>query len=188
MKEQSKWNIPNCLTIVRILVTPGFVAAFVGENFCLAWFLFALAGITDALDGFLARVLKQRTTLGAMLDPLADKVLLVTSFVCLGIKGWLPAWVVILVVSRDLIILGGLAVLHFWGVNISRKIKPSLASKVTTMFQILLVFFVLVAKSTSWPVAWLLPKLIVLVVLFTLISGTYYVYKGLNYFFQNDGD
>ena len=188
MQKHSKWSIPNFLTVIRILLTPGFVAAFVSENFYLAWFLFALAGITDGLDGFLARVLKQRTSLGAMLDPLADKVLLVTSFVCLGIKGWLPAWVVTLVVSRDFIILGGLAVLHFWGVNISRKIKPSLASKLTTVFQILLVFFVLVAKSTSWPVVWLLPKLIFLVVLFTLISGVDYVYKGLNYFFQNGGD
>ncbi|WP_457572140.1 CDP-diacylglycerol--glycerol-3-phosphate 3-phosphatidyltransferase [Desulfovulcanus sp.] len=188
MDKQNNWTISNFLTVVRILITPSFVAAFINKNFYLAWCLFAFAGITDALDGFLARVLKQRTTLGAMLDPLADKVLLVTSFVCLGIKGWLPAWVVILVVSRDLIILGGLALLHFWGVNISRKIRPSLASKLTTMFQILLVFFVLVAKSTSWPVVWLLPKLTFLVVLFTLISGADYVYKGLNYFFQNDGD
>jgi cardiolipin synthase len=185
MNERNNWTIPNFLTVVRILITPSFVAAFVNENFYVAWWLFALAGITDAFDGFLARVLKQRSRLGAMLDPLADKVLLVTSFVCLGIKGWLPAWLVILVVSRDLIILGGLAVLHFWGVDISRKINPSWISKVTTMFQILLVFFVLVVKSTSWPVNWLLPKLVFVVVLLTIISGAHYVYRGLNYFFQN---
>ncbi|MFW6235336.1 MAG: CDP-alcohol phosphatidyltransferase family protein, partial [Desulfovibrionales bacterium] len=122
--QDNNWTIPNLLTVFRILITPVFVVAFVNGQIMTAWWLFFLAGVTDGLDGFLARVLKQRSKLGAMIDPLADKVLLVTAFVMLGIKGWLPSWLVILVVSRDVIIVGGLGVLHFWSVHIKERIKP----------------------------------------------------------------
>ena len=84
MARNAIWTIPNILTIVRILLTPVFVMAYTSENFNLAWILFAIAGLTDALDGFLARIWNQRTELGAMLDPLADKTLLFTSFICLA--------------------------------------------------------------------------------------------------------
>jgi cardiolipin synthase len=101
MLNHSNWTIPNILTLVRILLTPAIVTAFVDHHLELVWIIFAVAGITDALDGFLARLLGQRSFLGSVLDPLADKILLDTTFICLGIKGWVPPWLVVLVVSRD---------------------------------------------------------------------------------------
>ena len=122
--RENNWTIPNLLTVSRIMLTPGFVMAFVDQRFDLAWVLFAIAGFTDALDGTLARLLKQRSTFGAMLDPLADKILLVTSFICLAVQDWIPGWLSILVVSRDVFIVGGLALLNYSGVDVKRGIRP----------------------------------------------------------------
>lgn len=176
------WTIPNLLTIARILLTPGFVMAYVDHRFDLAWALFAFAGLTDALDGFLARMLKQRSRLGAMLDPLADKCLLVTSFICLALQGWLPEWLAILVVSRDAIIIGGLALLHFWGVEIKSRIDPIWTSKATTMAQIFLVLFIMFQKTfeLNYPLTelWVIGVTAGL----TIISGVHYVLKGFGLF------
>ncbi|MEF2144447.1 MAG: CDP-diacylglycerol--glycerol-3-phosphate 3-phosphatidyltransferase [Desulfovibrionaceae bacterium] len=147
MKKDSNLTIPNILTVLRILLTPGFVVAFLDNRLDLAWLLFAVAGFTDALDGFLARVLKQRTRLGSMLDPLADKVLLTTSYVCLSMVGMLPRWIAVMVVSRDIIIVGGLALIQFFGGEVRGRIMPSWLGKTTTLFQIGLVLFVMAERS-----------------------------------------
>lgn len=184
------WTIPNLLTISRILLTPGFVMAYIDQRFDVAWALFAVAGFTDALDGFLARVLKQRSRLGAMLDPLADKCLLVASFICLAMQGWLPNWLTVLVVSRDAIILGGLALLHFWGVDIKSRIKPIWSSKATTTAQIGLVLFVMIQKTfvLSYPLieSWF----VALTAALTVVSGVHYVLKGFGFFAEDvdEGD
>lgn len=182
MSRDTIWTIPNILTILRILLTPGFVMAYTSENFNLAWILFAIAGLTDALDGFLARIWDQRTRLGAMLDPLADKALLVTSFICLALKGWIPHWFTVLVVSRDVIILGGLMVLNFWGVDIKNRIKPIWISKFTTTAQIILVIFVMIQRSFDFEFPFIQGSMVWLTALVTVISGFRYVRRGFELF------
>ncbi|MES9995048.1 CDP-alcohol phosphatidyltransferase family protein [Desulfovibrio aminophilus] len=186
--REDNWTIPNLLTISRILLTPAFVVAFIGHRFDLAWGLFALAGLTDALDGLLARLLHQRTRLGGMLDPLADKILLVTSYICLSMAGFLPAWLVALVVSRDAIIVGGLVLLNFWGVEVRDRIHPSVWGKLTTAAQISLVFVVMLQGSLgrSWPL--LLDGLIFLAAVLTVVSGVHYVRRGFALFPVPDED
>ncbi len=174
-------TIPNILTIIRILLTPGFIMAYSGERFDLAWILFAVAGFTDALDGFLARVLKQRSWLGAILDPLADKILVDTSYICLALNGWLPNWLAIMVVSRDVIIVGGLGLLQFLGVKVDKRIRPSWVSKATTLFQIVLVLFVMFQKSFELFYPYLFWSLVGVVAILTLLSGADYVLIGLKY-------
>lgn len=179
--RDSNLTIPNVLTIIRILLTPGFVMAFSEQRFDLAWILFSVAGFTDALDGFLARILKQRSWLGAILDPLADKILLDTSYICLALNGWLPPWLSIMVVARDLLIVGGLAFLRFLSVDVGKRIRPSWVSKATTLFQILLVLFVMIEQSfeLSYPsVYWSLASITAIL---TLLSGADYVRIGFKY-------
>jgi len=181
--RENNWTIPNLLTVTRIMLTPGFVMAFVDQRFDLAWVLFAIAGLTDALDGTLARILKQRSTFGAMLDPLADKVLLVTSFLCLALQGWIPRWLAVLVVSRDVFIVGGLALLNYSGVDVKRGINPAWISKFTTLAQISLVLLVMVEHSMEW---WQQPTLhsglVWTVATLTVLSGVHYINVGLRMF------
>lgn len=179
MTVNTAWTIPNLLTVSRILLTPGFVMAFVDKRFDIAWVLFAIAGLTDALDGLLARLLKQRTNFGAMLDPLADKVLLVTSFLCLAFQGWLPNWLAVLVVSRDVIIVGGLSLLQYSGVDVRGGIKPVWFSKLATLAQISLVLLIMVEHSlvVAYPATRF--GLILAVTVLTAVSGVYYVQLGL---------
>lgn len=178
MTSESNWTIPNVLTVARILLTPGFVMAYVNQRFDLAWWLFAVAGFTDALDGFLARVLHQRSRLGSMLDPLADKILLDTSFICLALQGWLPPWLAILVVSRDVIIVGGLMLLQFVGVDVRERIDPTLVSKLTTTAQIVLVLLVMIQRTWEVDLAELQAWLSAFTAAVTLWSGVGYVIKG----------
>jgi len=184
--RENNWTIPNLLTVSRIMLTPGFVMAFVDNRFDLAWVLFAIAGFTDALDGTLARLLKQRSTFGAMLDPLADKVLLVTSFICLALQDWIPRWLAILVVSRDVFIVGGLALLHYSGVDVKRGIRPVWISKCATLAQISLVLLIMVEHSVlDFELDarfWLECTVAVL----TALSGAYYLVIGLRMFPHND--
>lgn len=177
---ESNWTIPNLLTISRILLTPGFVMAYEQQRFDLAWLLFAVAGFTDALDGILARLLHQRSRLGSMLDPLADKVLLDTSFICLTMQDWLPKWLTILVVSRDAIIVGGLLLMQIFGVEVKNRISPTWLGKATTVCQIALVLFVMAEQSlgVSYPASGMI--LIGLTALLTLWSEVDYVFIGFS--------
>ena len=169
-------NIPNFLTILRILLIPLFIILLAYEFYPLALLLFVCAGITDALDGFLARTFKQKTTLGGYLDPIADKLLLSTSFVAFSILKLMPAWLAILVISRDVIILGGIMVLMVNSFTIS--INPTIISKCTTTLQLLTIGLVLLFQVLQ-------KKFIPLQVmywttgLFTIISGIDYVRRGI---------
>lgn len=183
--RENNWTIPNMLTVSRIMLTPGFVMAFVGQRFDLAWILFAIAGFTDALDGTLARLLKQRSSFGAMLDPLADKILLVTSFICLALQDWIPGWLSILVVSRDIFIVGGLALLHYSGVDVKRGIRPVWISKCATTAQISLVLLIMVEHSMQSFHPDIRLALVYAVAALTALSGVYYLAIGLRMFPTN---
>jgi len=126
----------------------------------------------------LARVLRQRSTFGAMLDPLADKILLDTSFICLAVQGWIPAWLAVLVVSRDVFIVGGLALLQYSGVDVKRGIRPVWFSKCATLAQILLVLLIMVEHSAVVAYPLLRLGLEATVALLTAVSGVYYVNLG----------
>jgi cardiolipin synthase len=186
MLNHSNWTIPNILTLVRILLTPAIVMAFVDHHLELVWIIFAVAGITDALDGFLARLLGQRSFLGSVLDPLADKILLDTTFICLGIKGWVPPWLVVLVVSRDFIIVGGLSLLAIFGVDVRSKIDPTLVSKCNTAAQVLLVITILIARTFDWDCSLCELFLVIAVTTLTLVSGVHYLLKGIAFFSEGE--
>ncbi|NJL16472.1 MAG: CDP-diacylglycerol--glycerol-3-phosphate 3-phosphatidyltransferase [Nitrospira sp.] len=127
-------NIPNSLTILRILLVPVYVGFMTYGEYGYALAILLAAGLTDAIDGHLARKLNQRTRLGTLLDPLADKVLLTSSFISLAVLHLIPTWLVILVVSRDLILLLGTAVAHVTSTPIN--VKPTFLGKGTTLLQL----------------------------------------------------
>jgi cardiolipin synthase len=129
-------NIPNFITLGRIMSVPViFWLLLTGQN-KIAFFVFVAAGISDAVDGFLAKRYKWSTELGSYLDPLADKLLIVSIFIALGVRGELPLWLVIAVVSRDILIVA--AVLLAWLLDQRVRIKPLAISKANTLAQIVL--------------------------------------------------
>lgn len=134
-------TIPNMLTIGRILLTPVLVWLIVGGWRRTAFFLFTVAGMSDAVDGFIARQFNQRSRLGAYMDPLADKILLVSTFIALWYAGKIPLWLIGITVGRDLVILSGFFCLYFSGVKV--EVRPLAVSKATTFFQLLTIFSLL---------------------------------------------
>lgn len=177
-------NVPNFITVVRILLTPLFVIFLLREMFPVAVLIFAIAGISDGLDGFIARVFNQRTELGAYLDPIADKSLLMASFITLGIQQHIPSWLAVVVISRDIVIMTGIAVLAIMEIKI--RIQPSIISKVTTFAQLLTVFLTLLYPQTpSEPVVKYVMFWVTAVL--TTVSGLHYMMLGLNTF-QNGQD
>ena len=129
-------NLPNMISILRLVSTPGIVWLLLISEWQGAFLLFFLAGVSDAVDGFIARVFNMRTLLGGYLDPIADKTLLVAIYVTLGVQEILPGWLVILVVSRDLMIVGGVLLLYTLGKRMEMAPIPS--SKLNTAAQIAL--------------------------------------------------
>lgn len=129
-------SIPNLITLVRMVLVPVVIWLILTDRINLAFWLFVLAGITDAVDGFIAKKFHQETLLGAYLDPVADKLLLVGVFVTLGVVRVLPSWLVILVVSRDVMIVVAFLVAYLVGRPI--RVRPLAISKVNTAAQIVL--------------------------------------------------
>lgn len=170
-------NIPNILTVLRILVTPLFVIFLIRNQHGYALLVFAFAGVSDGLDGLIARWLNQRSDLGAVLDPIADKLLLTAAYITLGILKDIPGWLAVLVISRDVLIVTGIAVLTF--ANIPFDIRPSLVSKWTTVFQILMIGVSLLdidfsgAQTLQLALGWMTAGM-------TVLSGLHYTYLGLN--------
>ncbi|MGA8394441.1 MAG: CDP-alcohol phosphatidyltransferase family protein, partial [Pseudolabrys sp.] len=124
-------SIPNLITLGRILLVPVVVWAIASGAMWIAFVLFLGAGLSDAVDGYLAKRFHMTTELGAYLDPLADKALIVSIYIALGVNGLIPGWLVILVVSRDIMIVG--AVMLSWLVGTPIKVKPLLVSKLNTV-------------------------------------------------------
>jgi cardiolipin synthase len=169
-------NVPNSLTILRILLVPVFVAFLLSGRYEYALATFLLAGITDGLDGTIARVANQRTTLGAYLDPLADKLLLTSAFITLAFLELVPLWIAILVVVRDLALLAATLVAGFMESRVD--ISPSLLGKGTTLFQLLYIILVVILASRQMDLRLIQPLLYVMVP-FTVSSGLHYLYRGV---------
>ena len=175
-------NIPNTITAIRFVLTPVFVLFLIEGEFPYAFLVFIGAAVTDGLDGLIARLLKQKTTLGSYLDPIADKLMLSSAYIGLAAIGKIPVWLAVVVISRDVLItMGALVVTIFKG---TFMMHPSVVSKITTVFQISTVILVLMAQFTAIPLT--LPYVLFwLTTIFTTVSGLHYVYYGLK--ILNDG-
>ena len=171
-------NIPNTLTLIRIILVPVFVILLRQGFFSYALLVFVVAGVTDGLDGFLARILKQQTVLGSYLDPLADKALIVTAFVALSIMDIIPGWLAVIVISRDCIILLGVSVLSL--MSVSFEIRPAYVSKATTALQLLTVFLVLLSMFIPGYINdMMIVTLFWITAFLTVVSGLNYIFKGI---------
>ena len=166
--------LPNILTLGRIALVPFLIVLLQDKQFLWSLFVFLGAGITDALDGYIAKRFNARTQLGAILDPLADKALIVSAYVTLAILLLIPFWLVVVVVFRDVIIIAGYLIMTlFYG---SIEMKPLVVSKLNTLTQIIYVLVVLSALAGASLLADLIPWLAIVVLLTSVISGAAYVY------------
>ena len=166
-------NLPNLVTIARILMVPVMVWAIASNQMKIAFILFVAAGLSDAIDGFLAKRFGMTSELGAYLDPLADKVLIVSIYVALGVTEAIPRWLVILVVSRDLFIVGGLMLA--WVLGNPMVVRPLTISKFNTAAQILLAGLVLASLGFQFDTGWVTLGLMSLVAILTLLSIGFYL-------------
>jgi len=173
-KTSALVNLPNAITFARLCAVPLAVWLVLHHDFLSAFWLFAAAGASDGVDGWLARR-NGPTYVGALLDPVADKALLVAMFVMLALVRVLPDWLAIMVVFRDVLIVGGVLVLTLLGQP--PAIKPLLVSKLNTLLQILLVAAALLMAGSGIGGAWLLTGLIWAVAASTLASGVAYIVK-----------
>lgn len=168
-----KKDIPNIISFFRILLTIPVIWALLEQQFQLALILFFIAGVSDGLDGFLAKHFHWQSRLGGLLDPLADKALLVSSFLCLGGLGILPSWLVALVIFRDVLIVSGALV---YSIQVEQlNAEPSLISKLNTLLQIVLVLIFVVNLGLYELPGMLLDGMIIAVTLTTVLSGIAYV-------------
>ena len=172
-------SLPNLITIARILLVPLTVWLIISDAYGLAFLAFVLAGVSDGVDGYIARRYDLRTELGSYLDPVADKALLVSVYVTLGFLKVLPPWLVILVVSRDVLIIG--AFILSWLMDRPVKVRPSMLSKINTAGQIILVVVLLGSAALAIPVeSWLLAGMGIVAVL-TATSGALYLLEWIRH-------
>jgi len=169
-------TVPNLLTLSRILLTPLLIWFLVERKLNQALVVFFIAGITDGLDGLIARLYHQKSRLGAILDPLADKLLLVSSLLILGRIGLIPAWLVVVAVARDVVIVTGTTVLLVLRYQV--KIRPTFLGKLTTLMQLLAVLLAL-SSSLVMVAAWIHSLVFAVTAVICVASGLQYVRKGI---------
>jgi len=177
-------TVPNLLTVFRMVLIPVFVSLLFYQRFVLALIVFIGAGITDGLDGLLARRFNQKSQLGTILDPIADKLMLVTSFIVLSMKAVFPQplpphlpvpfWVTVAVISRDVFILVGAAAINI--VTGFRGFRPSWLGKLNTTVQILAIALIIVAASIPYGTGYYLPTVYTTVFALAVLSGAHYVF------------
>lgn len=168
-------HLPNLITLSRIALVPVLILLLNDRNYAASLAVFAIAGVSDALDGFLAKRLDVKSRLGAVLDPAADKLLLVSTYVMLAILGHIPFWLVLVVAFRDLLIVGGyLAYTSHAG---PVKMRPSWLSKLNTLAQIALACLILAQEAAGrvWPAA--VDALVYAVLATTVASGAHYLWS-----------
>lgn len=166
-------SLPNLITIFRIFMVPLVVWLIVSGQYTVAFVVFVLAGMSDGVDGFIAKRFNQTTELGAYLDPIADKLLLVSIYVSLGFREILAPWLVILVVSRDILIVG--AFLLSWLMDRPVPITPLMISKANTTVQIVLAALVLGGLGFGVEVPHLIDLMTILVAALTVLSAAAYL-------------
>jgi cardiolipin synthase len=173
---KTRLTVPNIITIARILLTPLFIIVLIQKRYPEALGIFVLAGLSDMADGLIARRWQQRSPLGTFLDPLADKLLMCSSFVTLAIYNHIPPWLAVIVISRDLVLIFGVTLFKL--VNFPVMVRPSLAGKLSTATQVITVFLVLVV--TAWNLS---PNFLIalfwLTGILTTISGIHYILQAL---------
>ena len=177
-------TVPNLLTVFRMVLIPVFVSLLFYQRFVSALVVFVAAGVTDGLDGLLARRFNQRSQLGTILDPIADKLMLVTAFVVLSMKAVFPQplpahlpvpfWVTVAVISRDVFILVGAAAINI--VTGFRGFRPSWLGKVNTTVQIVAIALIIVAASVPYGTGYYLPTVYTTVFALAVLSGAHYVF------------
>jgi len=166
-------TVPNLITSLRIILVPIFVIYLIREDFAAALVVFIIAGVSDGVDGLVARLFNQKSRLGSYLDPLADKILLVAAFVVLSVRHFIPPWLTVMAISRDVLILLGVLILFLNRMDIA--MRPSLLSKTTTCLQLGTIFVVLSrdylpqVHRFNAPLFWLTG-------FFTISSGLHYMY------------
>jgi cardiolipin synthase len=168
--------LPNIITIVRLIAVPVVVWLFLVDKMTLAFWLFICAGISDAIDGYLAKWLNARSVLGSYLDPLADKLLLIAVFLLLGRGGFIPVWLVVLIVARDATLMG----VSSFVVRKDRKtaMRPLMISKLNTTLQIFLAGLVLARLGLGFPdIGGGHDILVYAVAVTTTISGIQYLWR-----------
>ncbi len=166
--------IPNLLTLARIGMVPWLVVLLQKQQFTLSLVVFVIAGATDALDGFIAKRFNAQTYLGSLLDPLADKGLLVSSYIMLSVMEIIPFWLMVTVVFRDVIIVGGyLLMVLFFG---SVKMEPLKVSKINTFTQITYIVLVLTALAAQYDLGLIQAMFSYVVLVTSVVSGLAYVY------------
>ena len=172
-------NLPNFLTLLRIVAIPYFLILLEAGQHAQALLIFVLAGVTDALDGAIARLTHTKTTLGAYLDPAADKLLLLSAFIALGFMHVVPRWLVVLVISRDVVVVLGYFLL-FTMTQQTMEVQPSVTGKLSTALQLLSVATVLLDLWQHGMVSPPLKLAVFYVTAFvTAVAGLQYMYRGL---------
>ena len=170
-------GLANWLTVLRILLIPVFISLLVYKQRGPALAVFLAAALTDLLDGYVARHRGSQSRLGAFLDPMADKLLLMSSFVTLTWLKVLPFWIAAVVISRDLILVMGALAIHMAGGRITPR--PTRAGKLATFFQVVTVFFGVVTPFYGWPAG--LKGVMWLAAIFTIGSGLQYIVQGMRF-------
>ena len=174
-------TVPNLLTVFRMVLIPVFVSLLFYQRFVIALGVFVVAGVTDGLDGLLARRFNQKSQLGTILDPIADKLMLVTAFVVLSMRSVfpqpvpshlpIPFWVTVSVISRDVFIIVGAAAINV--VTGFRGFRPSMLGKINTVIQITAIGIIMFAASVPYGTGYYLPTLYATVFGFAILSGAH---------------
>lgn len=172
-------TLPNFLTLLRIIAIPIFLILLTQGDYAVAFMLLLAAGITDTVDGAIARITGTQSNLGAVLDPMADKLLLVSSFIVLGVNGAIAGWLVVLVISRDVIVVLGYFLVYFVHQE-AMEVDPSRFGKVNTFFELFTVGFALLSLARPALPLELFNALLQYVTGATAAaSGIQYVHRGL---------
>jgi cardiolipin synthase len=178
-------TIPNLITALRIILAPVFVIYLINDRLNAALVVFLICMISDGIDGMVARLFNQKSRLGSYLDPLADKTLLVTAFVLLAVRGYLPSWLTVAAIARDVMILLGVLVFHLNRLEI--KIRPSAVSKINTCFQFITLSMVLLKGCILLPSV-VYEALYYVTAVFTIGSGLHYMQYGLRAMGEGTGN
>lgn len=164
-------TLANRITILRIILIPIFIIALLHKQHTLSAVIFSFTIITDALDGFVARQRRQKTPLGSFLDPMADKLLMFSSFLTLTYLNIIPLWIFVVILSRDFLIVLGWTIIYL--ITNSTEVKPRLLGKLTTIFQMLAIWLILLGLPAYWS-----DKLLLITTAITVLSGLDYILIG----------